>query len=143
MNVQVGEAIKIKFSRFKRQYAYECGDNGIVLEKMNGAIFLYVTDASHEDIHCIAPLGNETDFKDTNFYLYSIDEKRMFFRVRRALLYIDFAGKFCSTNVENFRILGSPDWGKSCTVPWKDSYTRQYNAAEKKRTGNDGTSSEA
>ena len=141
MTMQVGEAIKIKFTRFKRQYAYECGAHGIVLERMNGAIFLYVTDASHEDIHCVAPLGQESDFKDANYYLYSIDENRMFFRVRRALLYIDFAGKFCSSNVENFRIIGSPEWGQKCSVPWKDSYTRLYNSAEKKRTGSDNADS--
>ena len=135
--MKVEDSIKIKFTRFKRQYPFECGENGIVLERMNGAIFLYVTDASHENIHCVAPLGNEQDFKDINFYLYAIDENRMFFRIRRALLYIDFEGKFCSSNVENFRIIGSSEWGQQCTLPWKDSYTRLYNAAEKKRTGSD------
>jgi hypothetical protein len=133
--VQIGEAIKIKFNRFKRKYEYQIGEHGIVLERISGGICLYVTDASHDTIHCIAPLGNESDFKDTNFYLYSIDENRMFFRVRRALLYINFETKHCSSNVENFRVIGSPEWGQVCTSPWKDSYTRLYNSAEKKRNG--------
>lgn len=133
--MQVGEAIKIKFSRFKRKYEYEIGAHGIVLERISGAICLYLTDATHEDIHCIAPLGSEKDFKDTSFYLYSIDEDRMFFRIRRALLYIDFAAKCVSSNVENFRIIGGPVWGKDCTVDWRSSYTRLYNAAENKRNG--------
>lgn len=133
--MQIGESIKVKLNRFKRKYAYEIGTHGIMLERLGGGICLYVTDASHEDIHCIAPLGSEADFKDVSFYLYSIDEDRMFFRVRRALLYIDFAAKCCSTNVENFRIIGSPEWGQVCTVPWKNSYTKLYNAAENKRNG--------
>lgn len=133
--MQIGESIKIKLSRFKRSYAYEAGAHGIMLERLGGGICLYVTDASHEDIHCVAPLGSEADFKDVSFYLYSIDEDRMFFRVRRALLYIDFAAKCCSTNVENFRIIGSTEWGQVCTVPWKNSYTKLYNAAENKRNG--------
>ena len=133
--MQVGEAIKIKFSRFKRKYEYEIGAHGIVLERLGGGICLYVTDASHDNVHCIAPLGAEADFKDVNFYLYSIDEDRLFFRIRRALLYIDFAAKCCSSNVENFRVIGSPEWGQKCSVPWKDSYTRLYNKAENKRNG--------
>ena len=133
--MQIGDSIKIKLSRFKRKYAYEIGEHGIMLERIGGGICLYVTDASHDDIHCIAPLGSEIDFRDVNFYLYSIDENRMFFRIRRALLYIDFEAKCVSSNVENFRIIGSPEWGKSCTVPWKDSYTRLYNKAENKRNG--------
>lgn len=135
--MQIGESIKIKLSRFKRRYDYVIGDHGVILERIGGGICLYFTDASLEDIHCIAPLGAEADFKDVNFYLYSIDENRMFFRIRRALLYIDFADKTVSSNVENFRIIGSPEWGKVCTVPWRDSYTRLYNAAEKKRNGTD------
>ena len=133
--MQIGESIKIKLSRFKRNYTYEVGTHGIMLERLGGGICLYVTDASHEEIHCVAPLGSEADFKDVSFYLYSVDEDRMFFRVRRALLYIDFAAKCCSTNVENFRIIGSTEWGQVCTVPWKNSYTRLYNAAENKRNG--------
>lgn len=138
--MQIGESIKIKLSRFKRKYDYEIGAHGITLERISGGLCLYVTDASHEDIHCIAPLGNESAFKDVNFYLYSVDEDRMFFRIRRALLYIDFAAKCVSSNVENFRVIGSPDWGKSCSVPWKDSYTRLYNKAENKRNGKSGDS---
>lgn len=133
--MQVGEAIKVKLSRFKRKYAYEIGEHGIVLERLGGGICLYVTDASHENIHCIAPLGSEADFKDVSFYLYSIDDDRLFFRVRRALLYIDFSVKCCSTNVENFRVIGSPEWGQQCSVPWESAYTRLYNAAENKRNG--------
>lgn len=133
--MQVGEAIKTKISRFKSKYQYECGEHGIMLEKIGGGFCLYVTDNTHEDIHCVAPLGADRDFKDTSFYIYSVDEHHMFFRVRRAVLYIDFAAKFCATNVENFRIIGSKEWGQNCTLPWKDEYTRLYNQAEKKRNG--------
>ena len=135
--MQAGETIKFKLSRFKMKYEYECGEHGIVLEKIGGGLCLYVTDATHEDIHFVAPLGVDRDFKDTNFYIYSIDENRMFFRVRRAVLYIDFANKWCATNVENFRVIGSTEWGQNCLVPWKDDYTKLYNQVENKRNGKD------
>lgn len=133
--MQPGEAIKVKFSRFKRKLEFDFGEHGIVLEKLGGGICLYVTDVTHEDIHCVAPLGFDKEFKDVSYYIYSVDENRAFFRVRRAVLFIDFEGKFCSTNVENFKVIGAPDWGQDCLVPWKDAYTKLYNSAENKRTG--------
>ena len=63
----------------------------------------------------------------------------MFFRIRRAVLYIDFENKWCATNVENFRVIGSKEWGQNCLVPWKDEYTKLYNAAENKRNGKTDT----
>ena len=133
--MQAGEAISIKFSRFKKKYTYDFGKYGFILEKVGGGICFYATDATFDDIFCVVPLGFEKDFKDVNYYIYSVDENRVFFRVRRALLYIDFEKKFCSTNVENFRVFGCPDWGRECLVPWKDDYTRLYNRAENKRNG--------
>lgn len=133
--MQIGEVTSFKFSRFKRKYTFDCGEYGFVFEKVGGGICFYATDATYEDIYCIVPLGFEKDFKDTNYYIYSIDEHRAFLRVRRALLYIDFENKFCATNVENFRVIGCPDWGNECLVPWKDEYTRLYNRAEKQRNG--------
>lgn len=135
MLVQTGESVKIKLSRFKRKYEHEWGGHGIVLERVGGGICLYVTDKTHEDIYCVVPLGFEKDFKDVNYYFYPVQEKRMFFRIRRALLYVDLEKKCCATNVENFRVFGCPDWGQDCLIPWESSFTKLYNAAENKRNG--------
>lgn len=135
MLVPIGESVKIKLSRFKRKYEHEWGSHGIVLERVGGGICLYVTDASHEDIYCVVPLGFEKDFKDVNYYFYPVQENRMYFRIRRALLYVDLEKKYCSTNVENFRVFGCPDWGQDCLVPWENAFTRLYNTAENKRNG--------
>lgn len=133
--MQAKEAIKFRFKPFKRQFAVEYGDYGMMLEKVGGGICAYATDKTHENIFCACPLGFEKDFKDTNYYFYAIDGERMMLRVRRAVLMIDFAKKICSTNVENFRVFGSPEWGQNCMVPWKESYTRLYNREEKRRLG--------
>ena len=37
--------------------------------------------------------------------------------------------------MENFRVIGSTEWGQKCLVPWKDEYTKLYNAVENKRNG--------
>lgn len=133
--MKVEEFIKFKLSRFKAKYAYEFGAHGIVLERIGGGICLYVTDEAHDDFHCVTLLGMDKDFSDTNFYVYIIDEDRIFFRVRRAVMYIDYANKFCATNVENFKVIGSEEWGQNCLAPWKDEYTKLYNQLENKRNG--------
>ena len=136
--MQQGEVVKVKFSPFKKSYAYECGGNGVVLEKIGGGICFYATDHTHEEIYCVMPLGYEKDFKDRNYYISAPDEQHMMLRVRNALLVIDYKNHWVSTNVENFRVYGSPAWGQKCGVPWKDAYTRMFAAAEKKRTGGEG-----
>lgn len=131
--MQCGEAIKVKFSPFKRRYAYECGSNGVVLERIGGGICFYATDDTHDEIHCVMLLGSEQDFKDCKYYIYAPDQQHMMLRVRKAVLVIDFVNRCCSTNVENFKMFGSQDWGMQCSVPWKDSYTEMFANAEKKR----------
>ena len=135
MLVQIGESVKIKLNRFKRKYEHEWGDHGILLERVGGGICLYVTDATHEEIYCAVPLGFEKDFKDVNYYFYAVAPDQMFFRIRRALLFVDLEKKCCATNVENFRVFGSPTWRQDCLVPWETSFTKLYNAAENKRNG--------
>ena len=131
--MQPGEVTKVKFSPFKKQYAFECGDNGMVLEKIGGGICCYATDASHENIYCVMPLGMERDFKDSKYYIYAPDDRHMLLRVAKAVLLVDFEAKVCSTNVKDFRTFGSPEWGQQCQVSWKESYTAIYTRAEKRR----------
>lgn len=131
--MQPGEVTRVKFSRFKRQYTFECADHGMVLERIGGGICCYATSADHEDIYCAMPLGMERDFKDSKYYIYAPDERHMLLRVNKAILLVDFEAKVCATNVKDFRMFGSPAWGQKCQVPWKDSYTAIYQAAEKSR----------
>lgn len=131
--LQPGEVTKVKISRFKREYAFECGNNGMVLERIGGGICCYATSADHEDIYCAMPLGMERDFKDSKYYVYAPDERYMLLRVGKAVLLVDFEAKVCATNVKDFRMYGSPAWGQQCQVPWKDAYTAIYTAAEKRR----------
>lgn len=133
--MQHGESIKWKFTPFKKRLETACGENGMVLEKIGGGVCLYATDAGHETIHCVMPLGFEKDFKDANYYVYAIDDQYMIFRVKKAVLLVDYVNRCCSTNVKDFKMYGSTEWGINCTVPWKDSYTALYTEAEKRRVG--------
>lgn len=129
----VGETAKVKFTIFKNRFAFVCGSHGLTLEKVGGGICLYATDDSQEEIYSAMPLGLEKDFKDSTYYIYAPNDHQMLMRVHKAVMLVDFQGKWCSTNVPGFRVFGSTLWGQNCVVPWKDEYTRIYNAAEKAR----------
>jgi len=136
--MKLNDFANFKFTRFKQFGKFELGDHfGFTLEKLGGGICCYATDETHKIMYALAPLGYERDFKDATFYFYRVTDTLAFVRVRRALLMVDFANKFCATNVENFRIHGCPDWGLNCTKPWQDEYTKLYNEAEKKRIAED------
>ena len=113
----VGEAVKVKFSIFKNRFAFECGSHGVTLEKIGGGICLYATDSSHEEIYCAMPLGLERDFKDSAYYIYAPNDHQMLLRVHKAVMLVDFEGKWCSTNVKDFRVYGSKLWGQDCLIP--------------------------
>lgn len=131
--MNVGEVAKVKFTLFKNHFAFACGNHGLTLEKVGGGICLYATDHTHEDIYCAMPLGMEREFKDSTYYIYAPSENRMMLRVRKAVMLVDFGEHWCATNVKDFRVYGSKQWGQNCMVPWKEEYTRLYNAAEKAR----------
>lgn len=132
--MQTGEAVTVKFTFLKNHFAFECGSHGVTLEKVGGGICFYATDDTHKEIYCAMPLGLERDFKDASYYIYAPSDHQMMLRVRKAVLLVDFAEHFCSTNVKGFRIYGSKAWGQNCSVPWKEEYIQLYNAAEKART---------
>lgn len=79
------------------------------------------------------PLGMEREFKDSTYYIYAPNDSQMMLRVRKAVLLVDFAGQWCATNVPDFRVYGSKQWGRNCLLSWKEEYTQLYNAAEKAR----------
>lgn len=131
--MKIGEAAKAKFALFRNRIVFDCGANGFMLEKVGGGICLYATDRTHEEIYCAMPLGMEREFKDSTYYVYAPNGHQMMLRVRKAVMLVDFAGHWCATNVNDFRAYGSKQWGQNCMVPWKEEYTRLYNAAEKAR----------
>lgn len=128
-----GQSEKVRFTLFKKQFAFECGDHGALLEKIGGGICFYATDQTHTQIYCTMPLGLERDFKDSTYYVYAPNDHQMMLRVRKAVLLVDFEEHWCSTNVQDFRVYGGKLWGQNCLVPWKEEYTQLYNAAEKAR----------
>lgn len=129
--MNVGGAVKVKFTLFKNRFAFACGNHGFMLEKVGGGICLYATDHTHEELYCAMPLGMEREFKDSTYYIYAPNDSQMMLRVRKAVLLVDFAGHWCATNVPDFRVYGSKQWGQNCLIPWKEEYTQLYNTAEK------------
>ncbi len=126
MELKIGAVESVKFGLFKSRFQFEAGDRGFVLEKEQGAVCLYATDAAHEKIYCAMPMGAYKDLKLFTFYIFCHDESKLLCGVGRALFVVDFAEKWAATNVEGFHIFGSEHWGESCQRVWDRAYLKLF-----------------
>lgn len=120
--MKYGEIVSVKFSLFKKEYFFECDDNGIVLENDGKTICIYGTDNTHQKIYCAIPLGPSKMLKKLNFYVFAHDAQYMMASVAGGLFVIDFKGKCAATNIPNLKVFGSDFWGRECHTEWKSEY---------------------
>lgn len=130
MELSTGAMEAVKFSLFKNCHKFEAGDRGFVLEKADGAVCLYATDAAHERIYCAIPMGPYKNLKLFRFYIFCPDGQKLLCAVGRALFVVDFAEKWASTNVDNFQIFGSEYWGQNCQRPWERTFWKLFGLPE-------------
>lgn len=130
MELKIGAMEAVKFGLFKNCHKFKAGDRGFILEKDQGAVCLYATDAAHETIFCAIPMGPYKNLKLFSFYIFCPDEQKLLCSVGRALFVVDFAEKWASTNVENFRIYGSEHWGQDFQRPWDRSFWKLFGLPE-------------
>ena len=50
MELKIGDCEKVRLGLFKKQQMYEAGDRGLVLERADGGVCIYATDAAHGKI---------------------------------------------------------------------------------------------
>ena len=126
MKLTTGNVESVKFGLFKNRFLFEADQRGFVLEKDDGAVCLYATDASHESIYCAIPMGPYKNLKYFQFYLFCPDDQKLLCAVGRALFVVDFTEKWAATNVDNFEIFGSDHWGQQCQRPWDQKFLKLF-----------------
>lgn len=130
MELNIGSTEKVNFSLFKRKFLFESGARGLVLEQADGVACLYATDSAHSKILCAMPMGRIREMKGANYYMFAPDEHKLLAAVGRALFVIDFTEQWASTNLENYRIYGSDNWGQDCQKTWQSSFMKLFGLPE-------------
>ena len=122
MKLTTGNVESVKFGLFKNRFLFEADQRGFVLEKDDGAVCLYATDASHESIYCAIPMGPYKNLKYFQFYLFCPDDQKLLCAVGRALFVVDYAAKKIATSVVGLRAFGNGEWGENVQMPWRGDY---------------------
>ena len=122
MQLELKKREKAKFYIFVKVIMYECGDNGIVLEKENGRINLYATNAKHNTIFCTIPMGGKTELWGQTYVISAPDEDRILVDAGPTKVVIDFKEQVATTSKWGCTIKGSKTWGEDVQVEWDEDF---------------------
>lgn len=129
MVLDVGMAGKAKFiPLIKKTNIFECGDNGIVLEREKGIITLYVTNAACSVIYARVTLGKLADLRGNVLVAIAYSEDVMLVDGGHIKIVIDYAEKAVAINQEDLIVKGSKHWGEDVQIDWEDDYNEFFNA---------------
>lgn len=130
MILEVGKAGKARFIRFiKKTNIFECGPNGMVLERENNVITLYVTNARCSEIYCVIPLGGNEILKKNKFMGVAYSPEIMLLYGGDIMVMVDFGARKVSVNKPGIKATGKRDWGEDVQIPWKPQYNAMFGLA--------------
>ena len=122
MVLQVGHVGKARFIRFiKKTNIFECGDNGIVLERENKQITLYATNAACSKIYCTIPLGSDKALKKYKFVAIAYNDHVMLVEGGDVQVVIDYDAEKVSISKPGITAIGK-GWGQEVQEPWQKEY---------------------
>ena len=119
--MQLTERYSFKLKPFTKNYMFECGEFGFVLEKEPQVVCLYVTNKAHTEIYAAMPLCHPNDLKKVILEFMPIGSTRCSFAIPQIgfNFYVDFEKKLCANN-RNLKIFGSSLWGENPQVKWEE-----------------------
>ena len=112
MILEVGKAGKARFVRgIKKTNIFECGPNGLVLEREKNIITLYVTNHRCSEIYCVIPLGGNEILKKNKFMGVAYSSDIMLIDGGDIMVVVDFARKKVAVNKPEITVTGKAGHG--------------------------------
>lgn len=130
MILEVGKAGKARFVRFiKKTNIFECGPNGLVLEREKNIITLYVTNSRCSEIYCVIPLGGNEILKKNKFVGAAFSPEIMLLDGGDIMVVVDFAQKKVAVNKPEITVTGKRDWADSPRMEWRPEFNAMFGLA--------------
>ncbi len=132
MILKLGTLGKVRFLRgIKKTNIFECGDNGVVVERENNIIYMYVTNAACSKIHCKLTLGTNAELKKAKFVCIAYNEHVMLLNGvgplpnGEIMIIVDYDAQQVAVNQDN--ILVTPKgWTEDVQAPWDSDYNGMF-----------------
>lgn len=122
MELELKKREMAKFYIFVKVFMYEYEDNGIVMEKDNGQIYLYATNGAHNTIYCAIPMGSKSELWGQTYVISAPDEDHILVDAGHIKVVINFAEQVATTSKRNCVITGSKAWGDDVQVEWDEDF---------------------
>lgn len=127
MVLKVGHVGKARFIRFiKKTNIFECGENGMVLERENKEVALYATNAACSKIYCTIPLGSDKILKTCKFVGIAYNDHVMLMDGGDIMVVIDYEAEKVSISKPGVTARGSKHWGEEVQEPWQEEYNAMF-----------------
>ena len=127
MKLEVGKLGKARFIRFvKKTNIFECGNNGIVMEREKKDIILYVTNARCSEIYCVIPLGPYKELKKYKFVCIAYNDHVMLVEGRDIRIVVDFDALKVAISKDEIKATGKRHWGEDVQEPWLKEYNGMF-----------------
>ncbi len=127
MVLEVGKAEKCHFIRFiKKTNIFECGKNGIVVEREKNFITLYATNAACSMIYATVPLGSNQALLGRTLVAIAYSEDVMLLDGGDIRVVIDFDEKAIAVNRAEIKVRGSKHWGDDVQIDWDYDYNEFF-----------------
>ena len=126
MVLEVGKVGKARFIRFiKKMNVFECGNNGMVLERENKELTLYATNAACSKIYCRIPLGSDKDAGKRKFIAIAYNDHVMLLDGGEVLVVIDYDAEKVAVSDPDIKAAGKL-WGEDVQAPWDPAYNGMF-----------------
>lgn len=127
MILEVGKAGKCRFVRgIKKTNIFECGPNGMVVEREKNIISLYATNNRCSEIYCIVTLGGNEILKKNKFVGVAYSPNVMLLDGNDIMVVVDFARKKVAVNKSEIKVEGRKDWGEDARMPWEPWFNAMF-----------------
>lgn len=130
MILEVGKAGKVRFLRgIKKTNIFECGPNGIVVEREKNIITLYVTNSRCSEIYCVVPLGRNEILKKNKFLCAAFAPEIMLLDGGDIMVVVDFGEKKVAVNKPEISVTGKRDWADAPRMEWRPEFNAMFGLA--------------
>lgn len=127
MVLQVGKAEKCQFVRFvKNTNMFECGQNGMVVEREKNFFTLYATNAACNTIYAAVPLGSSSELFGRVLVVVAYSEDVMLLDGGDIRVVIDFDEQAIAVSKPGIQVRGSKHWGDDVQIDWEYDYNEFF-----------------
>lgn len=133
MILEVGKAGKARFIRgIKKTNIFECGQNGMVVEREHNIITMYATDHRCSKIYASVVLGANRDLRKFKFVGIAYSEDKMLLDGGDIMVVVDYAARKVAVNKPELEVRGSKHWGEDVRMPWRNAHDVMFGLSDGK-----------